>query len=196
MIRTTFIASAAALAVAVSTPAVAGPGGGHGGGPGAGAAGQMGGMQGAAGAGGMSSPGATVRADARVNSQGAANANQHALDNANANSALGSSTTTTTTAPLTGTRIRPENRMSGNVSTHANTTLSAHGQLTGVTTGMNVLDTNGTAIGTVSGIVTNRSGAVVGIRVDLTGGGTVLLPATSLSMSGTTVVTSSTTTGT
>ena len=68
--------------------------------------------------------------------------------------------------------------------------------LTGLSTGLTVNNLAGDSIGTVSGIVTNRSGAVVGIRVDLTGGGTVLLPATSLSMSGTTVVTSSTTTGT
>jgi hypothetical protein len=50
----------------------------------------------------------------------------------------------------------------------------------------------GTSIGTVSGILTNQAGAVVGIQVNLTGGGTVTIPATTLTMNGTTVVTSST----
>lgn len=64
--------------------------------------------------------------------------------------------------------------------------------LTGLATGLTVENSGGTSIGTVDSIVTNRAGAVVGIRVDLTSGGTVLIPATTLSMDGTTVITSST----
>ena len=64
--------------------------------------------------------------------------------------------------------------------------------LTGLATGLTVNNSGGTAIGTINQIITNTSGAVVGIRVDLTGGGTAIIPATTLSMNGTTVVTSST----
>jgi hypothetical protein len=61
--------------------------------------------------------------------------------------------------------------------------------LTGLTTGLTVNDSGGTSIGTVSGVLTNRAGAVVAIQVDLSGGGTITIPATTLSMDGTTVVT-------
>jgi hypothetical protein len=64
--------------------------------------------------------------------------------------------------------------------------------LTGLTTGLTVNNSGGTAIGTVSNVLTNRAGAVVGVQVNLTGGGTVTVPATSLTMDGTTVVTTST----
>ena len=64
--------------------------------------------------------------------------------------------------------------------------------LTGLATGLTVNTSGGTSIGTVSQIVTNRSGAVVGVNVALAGGGTVFVPATTLSMDGTTVITSST----
>jgi hypothetical protein len=64
--------------------------------------------------------------------------------------------------------------------------------LTGLATGLTVNNSGGTAIGTVNQVFTNTSGAVVGIRVDLAGGGTVIIPATTLSINGTTVVTSST----
>jgi uncharacterized protein YwbE len=80
--------------------------------------------------------------------------------------------------------------------THAspNSVLSSAGvtTLTGLTTGLTVNNSAGTSIGTVSGILTNQAGAVVGIQVNLTGGGTVTIPATTLTMNGTTVVTSST----
>lgn len=65
--------------------------------------------------------------------------------------------------------------------------------LTGLTTGLTVNNSAGTSIGTVTEVLTNRSGAVVGIRVDLTGdGGIVFIPATTLSIDGTIVTTSST----
>jgi hypothetical protein len=59
--------------------------------------------------------------------------------------------------------------------------------LTGLTTGLTVNGTGGTAVGTVSSVLVNQSGAVVGITVDLTGGGTVTIPATTLTMNGTVV---------
>lgn len=64
--------------------------------------------------------------------------------------------------------------------------------LTGLATGLTVNNSGGTSVGTVSRIVTNRTGGVVAIDVALTGGGTATIPATSLSMNGSTVVTSST----
>ena len=83
--------------------------------------------------------------------------------------------------------------------THAspNSVLAGAGvtTLTGLATGQTVTDTSGTSLGTVSNVITNRAGAVVGIQVSLTGGGTVTIPATTLSMDGTTVVTSSTNVG-
>ena len=56
--------------------------------------------------------------------------------------------------------------------------------LTGLDAGLTVNGSGGSAIGTVSSILTNRSGAVVGITVDLDAGGTVTIPATTLSMNG------------
>ncbi len=61
---------------------------------------------------------------------------------------------------------------------------------TGLVAGMPVNNSAGTGIGTVSGIVLNRSGAVVGIRVALNGGGTALIPAPSLGFDGAVVTTS------
>jgi hypothetical protein len=65
--------------------------------------------------------------------------------------------------------------------------------LTGLTTGLTVNNSAGTSIGTVTEVLTNRSGAVVGVRVDLTGdGGIVFIPATTLTMDGTIVTTTQT----
>lgn len=61
--------------------------------------------------------------------------------------------------------------------------------LTGLTTGLTVNTTGGALVGTVQEVVLNQSGAVIGIRVDLDSNGTVFIPATSLSMDGTTVIT-------
>ena len=61
--------------------------------------------------------------------------------------------------------------------------------LTGLATGLTVNNTGGTLLGTVQQVMLNQSGAVVGIQVALDGGGTVTIPATSLTMDGSTVVT-------
>jgi len=103
-------------------------------------------------------------------------------------------TSTTTTAHGQG-RVNSQGPAHASVQglTHAspNSVLSGAGvtTLTGLAAGATVNDTGGTLVGTVGSIVTNRSGAVVGINVTLDGGGTVFIPATSLSMDGTTVVT-------
>ncbi len=54
---------------------------------------------------------------------------------------------------------------------------------------MTVLGSGGATIGTVDEIITNSSGAVVGIRVDLEGGGTATIPASSLTLDGTVLTT-------
>lgn len=61
--------------------------------------------------------------------------------------------------------------------------------LTTLSTGMTVNDTAGASIGTISSLVVNRSGALVGIRVALTDGTTVLIPASTLRINGTVVTT-------
>ena len=77
--------------------------------------------------------------------------------------------------------------------THAspNSVLAGAGvtTLTGLAAGATVNSTGGSLLGTVDSVVTNKSGAVVGINVTLDGGGTVFIPATTLTMNGTTVVT-------
>jgi hypothetical protein len=102
---------------------------------------------------------------------------------------------TLTTSNVTGNVKLPNASLNGQV--HASPKSAVGGlagitTLTGLATGLTVNDSGGTAVGTVSSIVTSRSGAVLAINVDLDAGGTVTLPATSLSMDGTTVVTNST----
>jgi sporulation protein YlmC with PRC-barrel domain len=61
---------------------------------------------------------------------------------------------------------------------------------TGLAPGMPVNNNAGIGVGSVSGLVLNRSGAIAGIRVALNGGGTALIPAPSLAFNGTAVTTS------
>lgn len=102
---------------------------------------------------------------------------------------------TLTTNTTTGNVKLPNASLNGQI--HASPKSAVGGlagisTLTGLATGLTVNNSGGEAIGTVSGIVTSRSGAVLAINVDLDAGGTVSLPATTLSMDGTTVVTNST----
>lgn len=84
--------------------------------------------------------------------------------------------------------------INGLINASPNSALASAGvtSLTGLATGLTVQNSGGTSIGTVNQILTNRAGAVVGVRVDLSAGGSAVIPATTLSMDGTTVVTSST----
>lgn len=200
MTRNKILMSVVSLAIVSAAPALAKPGGGGGGG-------NMGAQA------PRSDMGQTMRDLGRMNSQGPANANQTAIDRANSNSVL---STTTDDAGST-TRIRGQDRVRSNVSDKAtnrraksqgaananiqgltnaspNSALAGAGvtTLTGLTTGLTVNNSSGTSIGTVDSVLTNRTGAVVGINVDLAAGGTVFIPATTLTMNGTTVVTSST----
>jgi hypothetical protein len=106
--------------------------------------------------------------------------------------------TTKSLATSANGRVNSQGAAHANINglTHASprSALSTAGitTLTGLTTGLTVNNSAGTSIGTVSNVIMNRAGAVVGVQVSLTGGGTVTLPATTLSMDGTTVVTTST----
>lgn len=84
--------------------------------------------------------------------------------------------------------------INGLIHASPNSALASAGvtSLTGLATDLTVNNSVGDPLGTVDQIIMNRSGAVVGINVELTGGGTIFVPATTLSMDGTTVVTSST----
>ena len=52
-----------------------------------------------------------------------------------------------------------------------------------------MLGTGGTSIGTVTGRVKNQSGATVGLQVKLADGTTATIPASELTLSGTTLAT-------
>src|SRR5689334_4073736 len=154
-----------ALASAAMIPAVAlaqhggGPGGGGGPPSGMGGSGNAGGFghggpggmgNGGFGNGGLGSDfGATMRDQARVNSQGPAHASQTGIDHANANSVLAGTTAarSVTSGPLTG--------------------------LTAGTT----LFSNGMAVGTVQQIRTTGNGSVAVVLVKGTNGGLFAVPA-------------------
>jgi len=150
-----------------------GGGGGHGGGPGGGAGGMggigngggfgPGGAGGIGNAGGMNGDfGASMRDQARANSQGPANASATGIAHANENSVL---------AGTTGT-----NRVTS-------------GALSGVTTGMPVFS-NGTMVGTVQQIRMAGNGSVALVLVKGANGGIFPVPANKLSLSGGTLSTS------
>ena len=211
MKRSRMLSTLATLALIAGAPALAGPGNGQGGGQGGG------GPAGAA-MGGISDQGSTMRDLGRMNSQGPANANDRALERANENSVLRSSgeaptgtrirpqrhadqaddddaTTSNGVEQRTTARAKSQGAAHANVNglahANANSALSVAGRtdLTGLTTDMTVTGTGGTSIGTVSQIITNSSGAVVGIQVELEGGGTVTIPASMLTLDGTVLTT-------
>lgn len=62
-------------------------------------------------------------------------------------------------------------------------------ELDAVKGGTAVVGTGGTSIGTVTGRVKNQSGATVGLQVKLADGTTTTIPATDLTLSGTTLAT-------
>jgi hypothetical protein len=164
-----------ALASAAMIPAAAvaqhGPGGGGGqpagvggagnaggfghGGPGGFGAGGPGGI-GNGSVGGMSDMGSSMRDQARMNSQGPANASATGIAHANQNSVLAGTTPTTSITS---------------------------GAFAGLTTGT-TLYSNGTPVGTVSQIRTNGQGSVAMVVVKGTNGGYYAVPASKLTFSG------------
>jgi hypothetical protein len=190
-----------ALASAAMIPAAAfaqhgggpGGGGGHGGGPPAGAGpgmgnGGVGGMGNIGGlGGGMGSPGLgggdhgafgdTARDQARMNSQGPANASPTGIAHANSNSVLSG-------ASSTGTYARLDRIFPGNITT----TTIASGSFAGLTTGMTLMS-NGMAVGTVQQIRTTGTGSVAVVIVRGTNGGLFAVPANKLMLGGGTLST-------
>jgi len=177
-----------ALAGAVMIPAAAlaqhgggGGGGGHGGAPGGmgdamGNAGGLGGGMGNAGLGGgmgRDGLGDTARDEARMNSQGPANASATGIAHANSNSVLSG-----TSAGLD--RMFPGTRTTSTV---------ASGSLAGLTTGMTLMS-NGMAVGTVQQIRTAGNGSVAVVIIKGTNGGLFAVPANKLMLSAGTLSTS------
>ena len=160
MIRKILGAAVASTAVALAGPALADPGGGgHGGG---------GGPPVSLPAGGPSQTGT----EARVNSQGPANASPTGIEHASPNSVLNDTTTTTTT-----TRVRGQGVMSS--------------ALPGLSTGLTVRNSAGTDIGTVSRIITDSRGTIRTVLVTSSTGRTFRLAPSTLTISGGVVTTTS-----
>jgi hypothetical protein len=150
-----------------------GGGMGNAGGPGGGMgnAGGLGGAMGNAGLGGI------ARDQARMNSQGPANASPTGISHADSNSVLSGASSTSTSAGL--------NRMFPGTRT---TTTVASGSFAGLTTGMTLMS-NGTAVGTVQQIRTTGTGSVAVVIVRGINGGLFAVPANKLMLSGGTLST-------
>lgn len=187
MKRNVMICALAGAAIAMSAPALAAPGG-NGGGHGN-AGGSVGGTMGAGpvSAGGMGAGSMTSGMD---------RATTATSGNANASAGFGSAMDMRASAQTRRDTARANSQgpAHANVNglTHANehSVLSTAGvtTLTGLAAGATVSNATGT-LGTVDSVVTNKNGAVVGINVTLTSGGTVFIPATTLTMNGTAVTT-------
>ena len=204
MLRKVLSAALVSAAMVVAGPALAGPGGGGGGGGhggGGGAAGEHAGMGGgmSGGMGGvMDRGGMNTRSgtdiDVETNTD-ATRINSHATTRANGNASFNRSTTTN---PATGVSQGPLHASPTGIA-HANQhSVLAGGAvsgttLTGLTTGLTVMNANGTNIGTVSRIVTDASGNIRLVLVtNTTTGQTFRLSPTTLTINGTTVTTTST----
>ena len=181
MIRNVFIAALAGSAI-IAVPAAAKPGA----------------TSGPVNVG--ASAGMNAGMNARVNSQGSLNASTNATTHANANSAVNSTANTNAGANA---------RVNSQGPTHASTTGISHANehsvlasgsvqastLPGLTTGLTVNNSSGTAIGTVTQVVTGTNGTIRMVIVTSSTGQTYRLPASSLSISGGVVTTTSVTGG-
>jgi hypothetical protein len=137
--------------------------------------------------GGMGSPGLgavghgglgdTASGQARMNSQGPANASPTGIAHANSNSVLSGASRTGTSAGVD--RMFPGTRT---------TTTIASGSFAGLTTGMTLIS-NGMAVGTVQQIRTTATGSVAVVIVRGTNGGLFAVPANKLMLSGGTLST-------
>lgn len=191
------IAALAGTALLASAPALAKPGGGQGGGHG----GHGGSPSGpptttgqGSGMGGMNNPGATM---------GPTNASPTATERASPNSPVSTTTTTTTDPTTTGTSQREDARTNSQGPDNASTTGIANANensvlasgsvaaetLPGLNTGLTVRSSTGADLGTVSEVVTGTDGSIRLIVVTSETGETIRIPATSLSISGDVVTT-------
>ena len=146
--------------------------------------------------------GSTVSGAATVNSQGPVNASPTGIDHADDNSVLkstdgasirgGASATTSASTTARANSKGPDHAsVNGLANASTKSVLGGAGNvaLNGLTGGTAVLNASGTSIGTVSGLVKNRAGATVGVQVTLSDGSKVTIPASQLSLSGSTLTT-------
>ena len=216
MFSKTMMALAGTAAIVIAGPAIAAPGGNGGGMGGAGGASAAmthgGGMAGSMG--GMNN---TVRDTARMNSQGPANASTTGVSNANKKSVLSGSTLNTGTRVNNHANSDTTVKSNGSAAlqhsqglTHASPIGIAHANqnsvlargavqtstLTGLQTTLPVQTSTGTSLGTVTNIIYGPNNTTVrGVVVTSASGQTYTLPATSLSISGGVVTTTSTSVG-
>lgn len=187
MIRKIMLVSAASAAMALSAPALGKPGGGNSGANANVNAGANAGMN----AGGPSQS----AIDARVNSQGAANASPTGIANSNPNSALHAQPVTTPTTRATNSQGLMNASPNAIAKANANSVLARSAvpatALPGLTTGLTVNNSNGVTLGTVSQIVTGTDGSIRLVIVTSPTGQTLRLAPTSLSISGGVVTTTS-----
>lgn len=192
MFSKSLIAAAASAAIVTAMPAFAQHAGGSGGPP----------------------PGAGAAAG--MNSQGPANASATGIMNASPNSVLNRTTTTTqSTTPTTNTTTDTNFSTNSQATvhsqgpSHASATGIAHANdnsvlargavssttLNGLATNMTVNNSTGTQVGTVTQIITGPNNTIRAVVVTSSSGKTYTLPASSLSISGGVVTTTSTSVG-
>lgn len=187
MIRKILTATLASAAMAVAAPAVAGPGHGNGGGVG-------GGIGAGANMGGIGGP-SQAGLSARMNSQGPLNASPTGISHASPNSVLNSGTTTTTNTRAVNSQGLMHSSTNGIARANSNSVLARGGiqgtALPGLAQNLNVVNANGTTIGTVRQVVYGNDGSVRLVTVQSPTGQIYRLAPNTLSISGTTVTTTS-----
>ena len=182
MKRMELLASITAATVFAAAPALAEPGNGHG----------PGGINANVDTG--AGIGAAARDMGRIQSQSAINANSRAMVRANENSAVRAGTGTDarvrgrfsndSDGKITGSNIVRRNRMRGDAEVNGGVTAQGHARLTGVESGMTVVDSGGAAIGTVTGVVTRGNDSIRAVQVTLTDGRLIILSPKSLTLDG------------
>lgn len=209
MIRNILTAALSGAALTIAGPALAGPG--HGGGLGGGLGAAAGaGMSAGSGMNGGTSLGGPSQAaiNARINSQGSLNASPMGISHANTNSALSTGSTVSTRAtPSAGTNYSTNSQAAAHSQAllHASPTAIAHANsnsvlargavssttLAGLNTGLTVQTSSGTAIGTITQVISGPNNTIRAVVVTSASGQTYTLPANSLSISGSVVTTTS-----
>lgn len=146
-------------------------------------------------------PSANTRPMGGMNSQGSLRASPDSALNRNSRT-----TTETNTDTTTNFSTNSQGAANSQALQHASPTGIAHANensvlargsvssdmLTGLTTGLTVNNSGGTTIGTVSQVITASDGSIRAVVVTEPGGETVRLPASSLTISGGVVTTTST----
>lgn len=182
MIGKILTASLASAAMALASAAVAGPpGGGHATGGG------MGSMQ-------MGGPSAAGM-NARANSQGMLNASPQGIANSSMNSALQTTTTMPTTQTMPGSQALQHASPTGIAHANSHSVLASGSVAAGTLPdlmGQTILNSAGTTLGTVTNVVTGTDGSIrLYVVTNSSTGQTYRLPASSITVSGSTYTTTS-----